>query len=93
MMPRTLAAVASELDARLVGDDTKFHQVGIDSRKIHNGALFVAIEGERLDGNDYVAHAHARGAAGALVSRQIEVPLPQLKVPDTRVALGHMARA
>ena len=52
MMPRTLAAVATELDARLVGDDTKFHQVGIDSRKIHNGALFVAIEGERLDGND-----------------------------------------
>ena len=93
MMPRTLAAVATELDARLVGDDTKFHQVGIDSRKIHNGALFVAIEGERLDGNDYVADAHARGAAGALVSRQIEVPLPQLKVPDTRVALGHMARA
>ena len=92
-MPRTLAAVATELDARLIGDDTKFQQVSIDSRKLHKGALFVAIEGEHFDGNDYVVDAHARGAAAALVSRQVEVPLPQLKVPDTRVAFGHMARA
>ncbi len=92
-MSRTLAAVATELDAQFIGDDMNFHQVSIDSRKLRDGALFVAIEGENFDGNDYVADAHARGAAGALVSRQVEVPLPQLKVPDTRVAFGQMARA
>lgn len=92
-MPRTLAGVAYELNAQLIGDDVSFGQVSIDSRMLRDGALFVAIEGEHFDGNDYVEDAHARGAAGALVSRPAEVPLPQLKVDDTRAAFGQMARA
>ena len=48
-MSRTLAAVATELDAQFIGDDMSFHQVSIDSRKLRDGALFVAIEGEHFD--------------------------------------------
>jgi UDP-N-acetylmuramoyl-tripeptide--D-alanyl-D-alanine ligase len=92
-MSRTLAAVAKELKAQLIGEDAPFDQVSIDSRQLRDGALFVAIDGEHFDGNDYVADAHARGAAGALVSRKAPVPLPQLMVEDTRVAFGQMARA
>jgi len=92
-MARTLAAVAREVQGRLVGADTQFARVSTDSRQIDAGALFVAIQGERFDGNDYVAEARARGAAGALVSRLEDGPLPQVAVADTKLAFGQMARA
>ncbi len=92
-MPRTMAAVAEKLHVDLIGEDASFGPVSIDSRSLNAGALFVAIEGTHFNGNDFVADAHSRGAAGALVSRQAQVPLPQLKVADTRIALGQMARA
>jgi UDP-N-acetylmuramoyl-tripeptide--D-alanyl-D-alanine ligase len=57
------------------------------------GSLFVAIAGERFDGNDFVPAAEAAGASGALVSRVAESQLPQIEVDDTRIALGRMANA
>ena len=92
-MARSLAAVASRVDGQLIGSDAEFGRVETDSRSLSAGALFVAIAGERFDGNDYVAAAAARGAAGALVSRAQDVDLPQIAVADTRRAFGQMARA
>jgi UDP-N-acetylmuramyl pentapeptide synthase len=92
-MARTLAAVAEKLDARLIGDDAGFASVSIDTRKLDDGDLFIAVKGDKFDGNDFVVDAHAKGAAGALVSRRAETELPQVKVKDTRVAFGRMARA
>jgi UDP-N-acetylmuramoyl-tripeptide--D-alanyl-D-alanine ligase len=92
-MARCLSAVASRVKGRLVGADAAFDVVGTDTRSLPRGSLFVAIEGLRFDGNDYVAAAAARGAAGALVSRVQDLPLPQIEVADTRQAFGAMARA
>jgi UDP-N-acetylmuramoyl-tripeptide--D-alanyl-D-alanine ligase len=53
------------------------HVVGepvIDSRKTAPGSLFVALPGEHADGHDYVADALQRGAAAALVEREVELP-------------------
>jgi UDP-N-acetylmuramoyl-tripeptide--D-alanyl-D-alanine ligase len=92
-MARSLAAVAREVNGRLTGRDVAFGTVTTDTRALGNGALFVAILGERFDGNDFVAEAHAKGAAGALVSRLAQSALPQVEVDDTRRAFGIMARA
>ena len=92
-MPRTLSAVAYEVHGELVGGDVEFDEVSIDSRKLDSGALFIAIAGENLDGNDFVADAYSKGAAGAVVSRLTGVPLPQIHVPETRSAFGRIARA
>jgi UDP-N-acetylmuramoyl-tripeptide--D-alanyl-D-alanine ligase len=92
-MARSLAAVAREVDGRLSGPDAAFGVVTTDTRSLGAGALFVAIRGERFDGNDFLAEAHAKGAAGALVSRLAPLPLPQVEVPDTRRAFGAMAHA
>jgi UDP-N-acetylmuramyl pentapeptide synthase len=46
--------------------------VGIDSRTVKAGDLFVALKGDRQDGHDFLKVAAARGAAGALVSRPVE---------------------
>ena len=37
-----------------------------DSRKVEPGMLFVALEGEHVDGHDYIEDALARGAAGVV---------------------------
>ena len=45
-----------------------FRRVAIDSRRILPGDLFVAIRGDRFDGNAYVVEAVRKGAIGAIVS-------------------------
>jgi UDP-N-acetylmuramoyl-tripeptide--D-alanyl-D-alanine ligase len=93
MMARTLAAVAREVQGRLVGADQPFGAVTTDTRSLGAGSLFVAIAGDRFDGNDFVEQAFEKRAAGALVSRLAASPLPQIEVRDSRRALGAMARA
>lgn len=93
MMERTLASAAEAVNGRLVGADAAFGEVGTDTRTLPRGALFVAIRGERFDGNRFVAQAAERGAAGALVSALADVPLSQIEVDDTRAALGTLAAA
>lgn len=66
----------------------EFSSVGIDSRSIAPGALFVAIRGPKFDGHDFLAAAHAKGVVAALVDHCIEsIPLPQIQVTDTLQAL------
>src|SRR5690349_20218147 len=52
----------------------------IDSRKAQDGALFVALKGEHVDGHDYVLDAAAHGARAGLVRRDWQPPdaLPTL---------------
>jgi UDP-N-acetylmuramoyl-tripeptide--D-alanyl-D-alanine ligase len=65
--------------------------VVVDSRAVVPGALFVAIRGERDDGHDFAAAAHAAGAAAVLATRPVGVPA--VLVDDTVAALGRLARA
>jgi UDP-N-acetylmuramoyl-tripeptide--D-alanyl-D-alanine ligase len=92
-MTRTLAAVAHEVQGRLIGADGEFGVVSTDTRTLPSGSLFVALVGPRFDGNDFIGAAYDKGAAGALVSRRADLPLPQVHVGDTRRAFGAMARA
>jgi UDP-N-acetylmuramoyl-tripeptide--D-alanyl-D-alanine ligase len=68
--------------------------VAIDSRTLAAGDLFVALADTR-DGHDFVADAAARGASGAMVSRDAGAG-PALLVDDTLDALtrlGEFGRA
>lgn len=70
--------------------------VSIDSRSIQPDDLFVAIEGPRMDGHDFVSTALESGAAAALISRRtgdIADDTPLLEVPDTLDALRDLAHA
>ena len=57
-----------------------------DSRKAHKGSLFVAIVGDRMDGNDYVANAFENGASAAIASRRSDCLGEQILVKDTKDA-------
>ena len=45
-----------------------FSSVSIDSRKVRPGALFVALQGNALDGHKFVDAAFEAGASGAMVA-------------------------
>lgn len=90
----TALAAANKLGARLVNSDTNFTGVSIDSRTVAPGELFIAIKGENFDGHDYVEKAFVRGAAAALVSREVATTsaTPQIVVGDTILAMGRLAQ-
>ena len=88
-----LKDVALAVGGALHGNAVAFSGVTTDSRRVSAGDLFVAISGERFDGNQFVAEAAGRGAVAALTSRLVDagMPLPQVAVADTRAALGRLA--
>ncbi|MEG5264615.1 UDP-N-acetylmuramoyl-tripeptide--D-alanyl-D-alanine ligase [Pseudomonas sp. JDS28PS106] len=89
--PMTFSGLLAPLDATQVGDDCRFAGVSTDSRAIQPGQLFVALTGPRFDGHEYLEQVAAKGAAGALVEREVPgVSLPQLVVLDTRKALAQL---
>lgn len=68
--------------------------VSTDSRTIQPGDCFFALPGENFDGHDYVAQVMQKGAACAVVSRDVpDAAGPVLKVSNTVRALGDLARA
>jgi UDP-N-acetylmuramoyl-tripeptide--D-alanyl-D-alanine ligase len=71
-------------------------RVHTDSRSLRAGDVFVALRGERFDGNQFIAQANAQGAVAVVCEASGEAEaaaqgLPALVVPDARLALGELA--
>nr|WP_245214645.1 UDP-N-acetylmuramoyl-tripeptide--D-alanyl-D-alanine ligase [Pararoseomonas indoligenes] len=78
-----------------VPDGVAVSGVSIDSRSVGPGDLFVALRDVR-DGHDFVPDAMARGAACAMVDREVPGAVPLLRLGDTLAgltALGAAGRA
>ena len=92
-MNRTLAAAAAACGGHLQGQDRAFQAVSTDTRTIAAGDLFVALQGPRFDGHDFLDACMRSGAAGAIVSRPLAIQLPQIVVRDTLGGLTALADA
>ncbi|MEL7185639.1 MAG: UDP-N-acetylmuramoyl-tripeptide--D-alanyl-D-alanine ligase [Pseudomonadota bacterium] len=92
-MMGTLSEAATNMNGELQGADAGFSGISTDTRSIANGELFFALQGPNFDGHDYVAKASKAGAAGAVVSRLLDDDIAQIRVDDTRKALGRLAAA
>ncbi len=88
----TLSALNSVLKGQPSGPDVSFQRVSTDTRTLRAGDLYVALVGESFDGNEFTAQAFQKGACGAVVNEIVEGGKPQLRVADTTVALGEIAR-
>jgi len=99
-LQQLLSALAE--GAQYLGDKSNLDHpvagVSIDSRTIRSGEVFVAIEGDRFDGHDFVADVLAKDVAAAIVRRDWWRELaakPENKnvivVEDTLAALQQMA--
>lgn len=91
MRPLALSQIATWCDARLVGEDRVIRAIGVDTRTLMPGALYLALRGETHDGHDFCARARAAGAHALLVERDVDEALPRLVCADTRIALGQIA--
>jgi UDP-N-acetylmuramoyl-tripeptide--D-alanyl-D-alanine ligase len=81
------------------GDErTRLEGVGIDSRRVHAGMLFVPVRAER-DGHDFIAAALAAGAGGSLTETgrieggDVDDRAVVIEVADTRAALAGVGKA
>jgi UDP-N-acetylmuramoyl-tripeptide--D-alanyl-D-alanine ligase len=94
-----LSEAAAATGATLQGSDIAFDSVGTDTRALAPGALFVALQGDRFDGHDFLLQAIERGAVAAMVRDQgpaIQVQgahsrISRIVVDDTKKALGRLA--
>ena len=70
--------------------DAPIKRAVIDSRKVEKGDLFVAVHGERTDGNQYIEDALMRGAAAVIA--ETDYPGEDvIKVPNAVTAFGKAA--
>jgi UDP-N-acetylmuramoyl-tripeptide--D-alanyl-D-alanine ligase len=71
--------------------DVTVDSIVTDSRRVDFGALFAALPGCQVDGHDFAPAAVQLGAVALLVSRRLELEVPQLVVGDVLRALGQLA--
>ena len=65
--------------------------IGMDSRTVRPGMLYVAVRGSQMDGHRYVADAVRRGATAVVVESAQQSEVPEIVVRDGRraaLALG-----
>lgn len=63
--------------------DTEITSVAIDTRKIEKGCLFICIKGERFDAHRFIDEAFEKGAAAVMISEDVKIDKPYIKVDDT----------
>ncbi len=95
MEPLSIGQVTAAMNGRLLqgNPETVVSGIAIDSRGVDPGQLFFAFPGSRVDGHRYVGDALGRGAAGAVISRQVpaEPGQPLIMVADPLQALQDLA--
>ena len=68
--------------------DMQISEVCYDSRKVTQGAAFVAITGFTTDGNKYIPMALQKGAAVVITAQKPETDIPYVLVDHDRLALA-----
>lgn len=90
-MNLSLNEITQAVQGQAMGEDLPISGIGIDTRTLKSGDLYVAIKGLQFDGHDFCGKAEQAGARALLVSKTIDSPLPQILVADTRLALAELA--
>ena len=83
--------LAAKQEVLEVKGDCEIGTLSMDSRaKMENG-LFFCIPGARFDGHSFAPQAIRNGAAALVVTRFLDVDVPQVQVKNVRAAMSLMA--
>jgi len=85
------AAAAGAPDVPVTGVNVT--GVSYDSRAVSAGDLFCCVRGERTDGHDHAETAVAAGAVALLCERPLGLPVAEIRVADSRLAMAPAAAA
>jgi len=95
-LAKLLRGLEGKFDAKNAAahGDLEILEIAYDSRRVTPGTLFVAIRGEKTDGNKFVSEAVARGAIAVASEQPIPAGLPRgfpwIQFADARKALAVM---
>lgn len=93
MIPLQTTEIAQLVQGQLIGADVQINSISTDSRNIAKGDLFIALKGPNFDAHQFIADVVAKGAAAVIVEQEMAVAVPQIIVPDSRLALGALGAA
>ena len=91
MIRLQLGDLAACLGCSTTSPEAVVDTIVTDSRKVHHGTLFAALPGHNVDGHDFAPSAADLGATALLLSRPLDLQVPQLIVDDVLLALGKIA--
>jgi UDP-N-acetylmuramoyl-tripeptide--D-alanyl-D-alanine ligase len=91
MIPMKASEIAVVVNGTLHGSDVLVSEAPvIDSRVAIDGSLFLAVQGENVDGHGFVVDAFAHGAVLAITSKPVSQR--HIIVDDVVAALGKLAQ-
>lgn len=82
-----------EVEAVKGKTDIEVNEIAYDSRKVNKGDVFVAIEGFKVDGHEFIGEAIEKGASTIIVQNDVEYEseIPLIKVKNARQALAKIS--
>ena len=86
-----LSRLAAAASGRVVGASTPVADLAYRAQDATPGSLFVCVRGATADGHDFAARRSTSGAVALVVEHELDLAVPQLVVPDTRVAMAQLA--
>ena len=86
-----LEKLAQVVDGQLLGENTAFKSLIVDSRKAQQNSVFIALHGEKFDGNVFCSEVLSKGCC-AVITDDPEIPGRTIVVDDTYLALLKLAQ-
>jgi len=94
MKNMTLINIAQACQGKLCGADIPKEEVSgavIDSRRLKEGNLFIAVRGEKADGHSFIKDVMIKGALAVVCEEEPAVEIPYILVKNSLQALKDMA--
>lgn len=92
MIELSVEQIAEAVGGRVVGDGSvTVNAISTDSRKTDENTLFVALKGDRFDGNDFLESIDGKTGC-AITTRIANVSYPLIAVEDTLEALTRLSK-
>lgn len=85
-----ISSLANLLGIEYRGSEISLTGVALSAGEVEAGDLFVAIQGARHHGLDFVTEALSRGAVAVLSDKSVELSVPVLVHPDPKSVIGEV---
>ncbi|QJC35221.1 UDP-N-acetylmuramoyl-tripeptide--D-alanyl-D-alanine ligase [Enterobacteriaceae endosymbiont of Donacia proxima] len=87
----SLKKLSQIVNGKLIGNNIKILNFSIDSKKIKQKCIFIAICGNKFDGHFFINDAIKNGALAILVHKYTNINIPQIIVLDTTIGLAKLS--
>ncbi|QJC34447.1 UDP-N-acetylmuramoyl-tripeptide--D-alanyl-D-alanine ligase [Enterobacteriaceae endosymbiont of Donacia crassipes] len=86
----SLKKISQVINGKLIGNNIKILNYSINSKKIKQNCIFIAICGNKFDGHHFINDAIKNGASAILVHKYINTNIPQIIVLNTTIGLAKL---